>query len=107
MMYSANYYKGKNYAVGYATAKSPLGPFVKSNDNPVLQKNVEQGGIVTGTGHNSVTWSKDGKQMYCVYHGYTQKQETSELSLSTRWESMRTASSMWTDRTRSKLKIKN
>ena len=73
MMYSANYYKGKNYAVGYATAKSPLGPFVKSNDNPVLQKNVEQGGIVTGTGHNSVTWSKDGKQMYCVYHGYTQK----------------------------------
>lgn len=42
MMYSANYYKGKNYAVGYATAKSPLGPFVKSNDNPVLQKNVEQ-----------------------------------------------------------------
>ena len=47
--------------------------FVKSNDNPVLQKNVEQGGIVTGTGHNSVTWSKDGKQMYCVYHGYTQK----------------------------------
>ena len=72
MMYSANYYKGKNYAVGYATAKNPLGPFVKSNDNPVLQKNVEQGGIVTGTGHNSVTWSKDGKQMYCVYHGYTQ-----------------------------------
>ena len=73
MMYSANYYKGKNYAVGYATSKSPLGPFVKSNDNPVLQKNVERGGIVTGTGHNSVTWSKDGKQMYCVYHGYTQK----------------------------------
>ena len=35
------------------------------------------------------------------------KQEASELSLSTRWESMRTASSMWTDRTRSKLKIKN
>ena len=40
---------------------------------PVLEKNVEKGGIVTGTGHNSVTWSKDGKQMYCVYHGRTQK----------------------------------
>jgi hypothetical protein len=26
-------------------------------------KNVEQGGIVTGTGHNSVTWSTDGKEM--------------------------------------------
>lgn len=34
---------------------------------------VEKGGIVTGSGHNSVTWSKDGKQMYCVYHGRTQK----------------------------------
>lgn len=73
MMYSANYFGGKNYAVGYATSKNPLGPFTKSSDNPVLQKNVEQGGIVTGTGHNSVTWSKDGKQMYCVYHGRTQE----------------------------------
>ena len=72
MMYSANYFGGKNYAVGYATSKSPLGPFVKSANNPVLQKNVEKGGIVTGTGHNSVTYSKDGKQMYCVYHGRTE-----------------------------------
>lgn len=72
MMYSANYFGGKNYAVGYAVAEHPLGPFVKAANNPVLEKNVEKGGIVTGTGHNSVTWSKDGKQMYCVYHGRTQ-----------------------------------
>lgn len=72
MMYSANFFGGKNYAVGYATATYPLGPFVKSSDNPVLQKNVEKGGTVTGTGHNSVTYSKDGTQMYCVYHGRTQ-----------------------------------
>lgn len=72
MMYSANFFGGKNYAVGYATSKNPLGPFVKSSDNPVLQKNVEQGGTVTGTGHNSITHSLDGKQMYCVYHGRTQ-----------------------------------
>ncbi len=73
MMYSANYFMGKNYAVGYATATSPLGPFTKSGNNPVLEKNIEKGGIVTGTGHNSITWSKDGKQMYCVYHGRTEK----------------------------------
>lgn len=73
MMYSANYFGGKNYAVGYATSKSPLGPFKKANNNPVLQKNVEKGGIVTGTGHNSVAWSADGKQLYCVYHGRTSK----------------------------------
>jgi len=71
MMYSANYFGGKNYAVGYATSNNPLGPFEKAPNNPVLQKNVDEGGIVTGTGHNSVTWSKDGKVMYCVYHGRT------------------------------------
>lgn len=71
MMYSANYFGGKNYAVGYATSGSPLGPFQKAANNPVLQKNEEQGGIVTGTGHNSVTISPDGKQMLCVYHART------------------------------------
>ncbi|WEK33534.1 MAG: glycoside hydrolase family 43 protein [Candidatus Pseudobacter hemicellulosilyticus] len=71
MMYSANYFGGKNYAVGYATAKSPLGPFIKASNNPVLQKNIEQGGVVTGTGHNSITYSPNGKEMFCVYHART------------------------------------
>lgn len=73
MMYSANFFGGQNYAVGYATAKSPLGPFVKAANNPVLQKNTASGGIVTGTGHNSITYSPDGKTMLCVYHGRTNK----------------------------------
>lgn len=72
MMYSANFFGGENYAVGYATSASPLGPFVKSPDNPVLEKNTSEGGIVTGVGHNSITWSRDGKQLYCVYHGRTE-----------------------------------
>ena len=71
MMYSANYFGGQHYALGYATSDSPLGPFNKAGNNPVLEKNTDQGGVVSGTGHNSVTWSKDGKQMYCVYHGRT------------------------------------
>jgi beta-xylosidase len=37
IMYSANYFGGKNYAVGYATSKSPLGPFEKAQNNPILQ----------------------------------------------------------------------
>ncbi|MCH5598966.1 glycoside hydrolase family 43 protein [Niabella ginsengisoli] len=73
MMYSANYFGGKNYAVGYATSTSPLGPFKKAANNPVLQKNTANGGIVTGTGHNSITVSPDGKTMLCVYHGRTSK----------------------------------
>ncbi len=71
IMYSANYFGGENYAVGYATSSSPLGPFKKSADNPVLQKNAHKGGNVTGTGHNSITYSPDGKEMFCVYHGRT------------------------------------
>lgn len=70
MMYSANYFGGKNYAVGYATSKSPLGPFVKADNNPILQKNVEEGGIVTGTGHNMMF--ENNGLMYTVYHGRTE-----------------------------------
>lgn len=72
MMYSANFFGGANYAVGYATSNHPLGPFEKSADNPILQKNTETGGSVTGTGHNMILTLPD-KQMLCVYHGRTTK----------------------------------
>ena len=72
MMYSANYFGGQYYAVGYATSSNPLGPFSKAENNPVLQKNTEKGGIVTGTGHNMILTLPNGS-MYCVYHGRTNK----------------------------------
>jgi beta-xylosidase len=72
IMYSANFFGGENYAVGYATSSSPLGPFKKAANNPVLQKNTAKGGIVTGTGHNSVVAGPNGTDLYCVYHGRTQ-----------------------------------
>lgn len=71
IMYSANYYAGENYAVGYATSKSPLGPFVKSENNPILEKNLDKGGDVTGTGHNSLLFLDEENKVYCVYHGRT------------------------------------
>jgi beta-xylosidase len=71
MMYSANHFGGENYAVGYATSDSPLGPYAKAPNNPVLEKNTGKGGNVTGTGHNSIAFSPDGKKMFCVYHGRT------------------------------------
>lgn len=67
LMYSANFYMGVNYALGYATAKAPLGPYTKAANNPVLQKN----GAVTGPAHNCVTWSPDGSEMMCLYAGRT------------------------------------
>ena len=71
MMYSANFFGGENYAIGYATSKNPLGPFTKADNNPILEKNTGAGGGVTGTGHNSVLFSPDGHRMFCVYHGRT------------------------------------
>ncbi len=70
IMYSANHYAGPNYAVGYATGDHPLGPFTKASNNPVLQQNVDEGGDVTGTGHNMVLFLEGGR-MYAVYHGRT------------------------------------
>ena len=70
MMYSANYFAGANYAVGYATAKSPLGSYEKSQTNPIVEKNTDRGGIVSGTGHNSIFKDREGK-LRCVYHGRT------------------------------------
>lgn len=71
IMYSANHFGGEHYAVGYATGNSPLGPFKKAEENPILHKNTHKGGIVSGTGHNSIVYAPDGKEMFCVYHGRT------------------------------------
>lgn len=68
IMYSANFYGGGNYAVGYATSDNPLGPFVKAKNNPVLEENASNGGKVLGTGHNMVLKLDDGNY-YTVYHG--------------------------------------
>ena len=68
IMYSANSFEGKYYAVGYATSNNPLGPFQKADNNPILQENVSKGGVVMGTGHNMALMMPDGK-MYTVYHG--------------------------------------
>jgi beta-xylosidase len=72
MMYSANFYGGPYYAVGYATGKSPLGPFTKAANNPVLERNNDKGGEVYCTGHNMVLTMPDGT-IYTVYHGRTQR----------------------------------
>lgn len=73
MMYSANFFGGEHYAVGYAVSDDPLGPFVKAANNPVLEKNTDNGGEVTGTGHNMIFWSKNDQKMYTVYHGRTRQ----------------------------------
>jgi len=63
-MYSAHVFSDPDYAVGYATAKSPLGSWSKAKENPILKRTK----IVSGPGHNSVIASPDGKEPFVVYH---------------------------------------
>ena len=39
LTYSANHFRTPDYAVGYAVADTPLGPFQKFEGNPILKKN--------------------------------------------------------------------
>lgn len=75
IMYSANFYGGPYYAVGYATSKNPLGPFQKAPENPILERNNDKGGEVYCTGHNMVLQEPDGS-LYCVYHARTQRTDS-------------------------------
>lgn len=64
LMYSSGYYAEPSYHVSYSTSKNPLGPFVKSEKNPLLKSNVEEN--FSGPGHNSVFYHRD--KMYIAYH---------------------------------------
>ncbi len=69
LMYSANCYCNSNYSVGYATSKSPLGPFVKYAKNPILS-NETVSNLVSGPGHHTVTKSPDNKELLIIYHSH-------------------------------------
>ncbi|WP_237587081.1 glycoside hydrolase family 43 protein [Pontibacter russatus] len=64
MTYSANDFRNPDYAVGYAIGRSPLGPWVKQKDSPIIStKNIG----VNGTGHGDFVKDKRGNLIY-VFH---------------------------------------
>jgi len=62
--YSANHYRDPDYAVGYATAPSPAGPWTKYAGNPIIRQDIVG---EKGAGHGDVFKGKDG-EFYYVYH---------------------------------------
>lgn len=64
LMYSARGFFDPLYSVGYATSRSPTGPFAKAPENPILHRT----DAVSGPGHNSVILSPDGNELICAYH---------------------------------------
>lgn len=63
LLYSGTSAASLDYAVGYATATSPTGPFVKYSGNPI----VKRGDVALGPGHCCVIKGRAGK-LWMVYH---------------------------------------
>lgn len=76
LAYSANSFNTPDYAMGYATAPSPLGPFRRSPSNPFLKATLLPSGaadyplpesVVLGPGSGSFVRSPDGRELLLVY----------------------------------------
>jgi beta-xylosidase len=73
MTYSANDTFRSGYAIGYAVADNPLGPWVKARENPILKDTPDAG--ILNPGHNSITHSPDGGELFIVYHSSADPQK--------------------------------
>ena len=64
LTFSCNDYQSKDYAVGFAVADNPMGPYVRYAANPILHRH--QGYV--GTGHHTLLPTRRG--LYMVYHAH-------------------------------------
>ncbi|MDO8539988.1 MAG: glycoside hydrolase family 43 protein [Opitutaceae bacterium] len=65
LFYTGNHYLSQKYAVGYATASSPFGPWTKHDGNPILQQTEN----LRGTGHCSFVRAPN-RELIMVYHSH-------------------------------------
>ena len=70
LTYSGRAFWDQDYAVGYALADKPEGPWRKSASNPILRR--FRG--LCGTGHHSLFKDRDGKWRI-VFHTHTSPRE--------------------------------
>ena len=70
LIYSANHFRSQDYAVGYATATSPLGPWRKYDGNPILCRDKDMASGLVGTGHGAPFLCRDGSYKY-IYHAHS------------------------------------
>ncbi len=71
LFYSANHFQSDDYAVGYATAKSPMGPWTRYAGNPIIDKNIIG---LDGTGHGDLLIGENN-QPYYVFHTHASDTE--------------------------------
>ncbi len=63
LLYTCNHFLDDKYAVGYATSKSPLGPWKKFSNNPILEKNE----FIKGPGNASLINISESEN-FIAYH---------------------------------------
>jgi beta-xylosidase len=73
LFYSANGYDTELYAVGYATSKKVLGPYVDAPENPILASAWDRPvtSRARGPGHQSIVEATGG-QLWLAYHAWDQ-----------------------------------
>lgn len=71
LIYSANDFRNKDYAVGYATSTTPYGPWKKSADSPFISRDLLK---YPGTGHGDIFYDKKGNMFY-VFHTHNSESE--------------------------------
>ncbi len=86
LMFSGTGANSPNYGIGYATAKSPLGPFVKYSGNPIVQRTDK----IFGPGHHCVVEGPD-KKLWMLYH----QKRTDDIS----WPRFLALDPIWFDHT--------
>lgn len=68
LLYSANDFRNPDYAVGYAVSDSPVGPWEKSEGNPIISShNTGQ----PGSGHGDIIESENGDIYYVLHTHYS------------------------------------
>lgn len=68
--YSANDFRNIDYAVGYAVADSPYGPWVKYKKNPIMDRSLLKW---NGTGHGDLFRDADNKLRYVFHTHYSDR----------------------------------
>lgn len=76
LFFSGNDYRGREYAVGYATSKSITGPYMDAEENPILE--TPDGGEPFGPGHQTLVADDDG-DLWIVYHAWDREMQGRQI----------------------------
>jgi beta-xylosidase len=71
LLYSANDFRNKDYAVGYATSLTPRGPWSKYKGSPIISRSNLK---YNGTGHGDLFKDKSGNYGYVMHTHYSDTQ---------------------------------